>query len=100
MKKILISCLILTVIGFAGMTFAKSSNKSKSSKGTSKQNHDTSGKQNQDSSGKQTKDPSSDKQSQHRKNQKTHRCKLPDGKVDTSMSQQDCLKANGKWVKN
>ncbi len=105
MKNVLMSGLVVAIIGLTSATFAKS--KAKSSKSSSKQSSSTSGKQSttasskpsQDAAGKQTTDTSKDKQSQNHKNKKTHRCRLPDGKIDSNKSQQECLKANGKWVK-
>jgi hypothetical protein len=98
MKKILIVGLAFAVTGFTGMAFAKSRSTSHGS--TSSKNHDSSSSQNHDASGKQSSDTPAEKQSQHNnKIKKTHHCKLANGKADTSKTQPECLKVNGKWVK-
>jgi hypothetical protein len=97
MKKLFIVGFAFGLIGFAGMTYAKS--KTKSSKTTSKQGSNTSSKPSHDTTSKQKPDKTDDKQARNTKNQKMHRCKMPDGKIDTGKSQEQCLKENGKWVK-
>ena len=92
MKKLLMCGLAFASIGLTSMTFAKS--RAKSSKSSSKTSSAKS-----DAPAKKNSDTTKGKQSSNRKPAKQHRCKLPDGKIDTSMSQEDCIKANGKWVK-
>ena len=97
MKKIIIPGLVFLVTGFMGLTFAKSSSKSSSSKST--KSTSTASKPKPDAAAKQSTDKTDHRTNRHT-NKKIHRCRLPDGKIDHSKSQDDCLKANGKWVKN
>lgn len=97
MKNLFIVGFALGIIGFTGIADAKS--KSKSSKTTSKQGNNTSAKPSHDTAAKQKSGTTDDKQSHNAKHTKMHRCKLPNGKIDTGKNQEQCLKANGKWVK-
>lgn len=97
MKKLFIAGFAFGLISFTGMTYAKS--KSKSSKSSSKQSSNTSGKPSHDTASKQKPDKTDDKQTRNTKNQKMHRCKLADGKIDTGKNQEQCSQANGTWVK-
>lgn len=102
MKNLLICGLALTMMGFTSMSFAKKSSGSsgkRSSSSSSKPSASTASKPNADASSKQNTDKSTDKQSKNHKNTKLHRCKLANGQIDTGKSQQECLQANGKWVK-
>lgn len=93
MKKFFLSALALTLIVITGMTFAKSRSKS----------HKSSGKQTttqkQKTADKPVANTTGDKQNNHKKNTKSHRCKLADGKVDHSKTQQECLQMGGSWAK-
>lgn len=94
MKNILIFGLAFAMMGFTGMSFAK-----KSSSSSSKRSSSSSSKPSTNTAAKQTPNKTNDKNSKNHKNTKLHRCKLPNGKIDTNKSQQECLQANGKWVK-
>ncbi len=99
MKKIYMTGLVFLVTVFMGMTFAKSSSRSsKSSSSKSTKSTSTASKPKPDATDKQGADKMDNKTNRHT-NKKIHRCRLPDGKIDNSKSQQECLMANGKWVK-